>query len=379
MRPAALAALMALLVASPARGADTTFSGSVFADMTVAPAITGHGAVMLAVDVEQLARDSRFAAVLDTDTLRLSYNNLRLAERVWFGVHGEAEFVFAALLPDYFQDGERLPERGINAGYVGGGLDLTLSPHSKHWIRAGVSARKWHFSENANTSDLLTLPQDPLVVTPTLAYTYWGFVEASDFNERQRAFPRVLGVAFGVHSALWIRSDDSAWGALDEGFSPTDSRNDPDAQSLRLRAWFLGGAWVSNGVRWQFDHRAAFGVGEDDLSRDPIGATNRYVTPIAGMPWGALLSERYLSGQWSWHAPFSQAHEAGVMLGGAYVDDLQRTGDSSSGAVFGGGGFIDLRFGEWQVDARLGWTPTLTTGEGGENGVSVAFGAGWGG
>ncbi len=379
MRIAALAALALLVFAPHAQGAETTFSGSVFADMTVAPALTGHGALMLALDVEGLARDSRFSAVIDTDTLRLSYDNLRLADRVWLGVRGEGEVIFAALLPDYFQDGERLADRSFYAAYLGGGIELTLSPHANHWIRAGLSARSWFFNENPDTSETLTLPPNQVIASPTLGYTYWGFREASDFGERQRVFPRVLGAAFGLQASVLLRGDDSPWGALDSSFEPTDSRNDPDAQSVRLRLWFLGGTWITNGIRWQFDHRAAFGIGEDDLSRDPIGATNRYVTPIAGMPWGALLSERYVSGQWSWHAPFARSHEAGVMLGGAYVDDLERTGESSSGAVFGGGGFVDLRFGDWQVDARLGWTPTLSTQDEGTNGVSVAFGAGWGG
>ncbi|MFT6395480.1 MAG: hypothetical protein ACJAYU_000222 [Bradymonadia bacterium] len=379
IRSAAVAALLVLTFAAPARSAETTFSGSVFVDMTAVPAAAGNAALMLALDVEGLARDSKFAAVLDTDTLRLSYENLRLAERVWFGVYGEGEVIFAALLPNYFQNGELIPERGFSAAYLGGGLDLTLSPHPEHWIRVGVAARNWFFSENANTSDALTLPPNQLITTPSLGYTYWGFREASDFSERQRVFPRVLGAAFGLQASVLLRGDDSAWGATDSSFEPVDTRNDPDGQSIRLRAWFLGGTWITNGIRWQFDHRAAFGIGEDDLSRDPVGATNRYVTPIAGMPWAALLSERYVSGQWSWHAPFTRSHEAGVMLGGAYVDDLERTGDSSSGAVFGGGGFVDLRFGDWQVDARVGWTPTLSTGEDSANGVSFAFGAGWGG
>ena len=375
----ALATLVTGFSSEDANAADVTTTVSVLGDMMLVPAVTGHGAVLLALDVDDLARDSTFSVVLDTEKLRLAYESLRLATGVWLNAHAEGEALFAAVLPDYFQEGERVSERGFNAGYAGGGLSLTLSPHRSHWIRAGAGVRRWFFDANADTGESLTLPADVTVVASSLGYSFWQIVDASDFHERQRRFPRVMGGAFGFEVSGWVRSDDSEWGAIDSAFTPADTRNDPDPTSLRLRLWLLGGTWLGDGVRWQFDHRAAYGLGEDDLSRDRLGGLNPYVVPVAGSPWGAYVSERYLSGQWSWHVPVSTSHELGVLLGGAYLDDLSRTGDSSSGPVFGAAGFADLRFGDWQTDLRIGWTPTLETGEDSPQGVSLSFSVGWAG
>jgi hypothetical protein len=362
-----------------AEAAEVTVTASVVGDMTLAPSVTGRGAALLALDIDQLLRDSSFSLVLDTETLRISYDRLRLATGVWLSIYGEGEAIFAGLLPDYFREGERIPERGFTAGYAGGGLSLTLSPHRAHWIRSGVGARRWFFDSNADTSAEMTLPEDVTVVAPFVGYTFWRVFDASDFHERQRLYPRVTGGAFGAEASVWARSADEPWGARDVAFEPTDTRNEPDLTSIRLRAWLLGGVWLSDDVRWQFDHRAAFGAGEDDLSRDRLGGLNPYAVPVAGSPWGAYVSDRYVSAQWSWHIRVFGSHELGVLLGGAYMDDLSRTGGSPSGPAFGAGGFADLRFGAWQTDLRLGWTPTLETGESGPQGVSLSFSVGWSG
>ena len=359
---------------------------AVSGDMAVAPAVTGHGAAILAIDVAELPLESTFSAVLDTETLRLSYTDLRLADGVFLGAYGEGEFGFAGLFPDYFQDGRRIAERGFDASYLGGGGGFTFSPHRAHWIRANVGVRRWFFVENDTTSDALILPRDATIVAPSLGYTCWRVRNASGYRERQRAYPRVEGGAFGLQVSAWSRSNDAAWGATDPSFDPIDTRNDPDPVAIRGQAWLVGGAWLGDSVRWQFDHRAAYGNGEDDLTRDRIGGLNRYVVPVAGAPWGSWVSERYLSGQWSWHFPVVASHELGLLLTSAYVDDAGRTGDSESGLLFGAGAFADLRWGAWQLDLRAGWTPTLEPDDedddsdaNGPPGAGVAFGFGWSG
>lgn len=375
-RIATAAALLAAaaVLAPAARAGETRMAAAVTGDVALSPELAGHGALLVAADFSGPVVGF---VVFDTETLRAGVDRVRLAEGLWLGAEAVGEYGFASLLPDYHLDGVRVPERGFAASYLGGVGRLTWSPHAEHWFRVQAGGRRWFFAALDATDSALTLPARRGVGELSADYTFWRMNDGDDFSWRQRAFPRVNGLAFGVGIAAWINDDDAAWGALDaSAFEPVDPRNDADRVAYRPHVWLRAGTNLHPRLRWQVDHRAAWGVGEDDLTRARIGGLSRYVVPLAGAPWGALVSERFVSGQWSWHARVAADHELGLLLDGVAVDDPHRTGASQGGVLFGGAVFADLRFGGWQLDARAGWTPSLHPGS---EGVAVLLGAGWGG
>ena len=380
-RAALAAALMTTfataLLPNPAHAADTQLSFSVLGEGAFTPEPGGHGAMLLAADVTNIGDQAlSFAAVLNTETLRLQLAGIPLAERLWLELDATGELGFASLLPDYFLYGEKIPERGFFASYVDGGATLVWSPSGPHWIRLRAGVRRWFFGAGPNTADALDLPADVTAFSPTLAYTLWLIRDGDEFSERHRVFPRVVGFALGVEMGMSLRTNHDAWGTLDPALE-TGARNDPNALSLRPQGWLRAGTWIADNLRWQVMCEAAYGVGEDDITRSRVGGQNPYVVGVPGLAWGSFVSERYVGGDWSWHLRAAGQSEVGLRFAGAYLDDLDRTGESRGGALFGASVFADMRFGDWQVDTRLGWSPTVqTAGEDVRSGMSalVAFG-----
>jgi hypothetical protein len=114
--------------------------------------------------------------------------------------------------------------------------------------------------------------------------------------------------------------------------------------------------------------------GEDDLDRLRIGGVGAYVVPLAGVPWAGLLSGRLAAAEVSVHVRTAGELELGLLADGVFIDDRHRASPAEAGALGGLGAFADARFGPWQIDARLGWTPSLGGGLGGWTGW---LSAGW--
>lgn len=369
--PALCAAVVAAVsaFAPTALAVEPRFAASGLFDAALAPDVSGQGALLLGVD---LAGDAaRGHIVFDTETLYGGVDGLRIADRLWFGAEARGEYGFASLLPVYYREGARDASRGIAASYVGGSAQLTWSPSQRHWVRLRAGARYWWFDRLPDTDPAFVLPEERALPEVAAEYTWWNLRDDSDFHERHRVFPRVVGVATGVGVNLWAHGDTRPWGV------GPDIRNTPDPVAVRPQAWLIAGTWLHDRLRWQLDHRAAWGVGEDDLTRARAGGLNRYALPLAGAPWGAFVTERFVASQWSWHVPVAGASEVGVLASGILLDDAGRTGASLADFEVGAGILADLRFGDWQVDARAGVTPTVHDSRG-LFGASAMVAVGWG-
>jgi hypothetical protein len=164
-----------------------------------------------------------------------------------------------------------------------------------------------------------------------------------------------------------VRTELDSWGAP-EALRP----NDPDAVSGVANQWLRLGADVGDRTRIQLTQRAQFATGGDDLTRERIGGlTQPFVTPLAGLPWGVVRSDRFVVAQPSAAFRVINRHELGVLL------DVAATpidGDDAVVALWGVGMFIDLRWEHWQADASLGWSPQRAQAVSSFFGALIGFG-----
>jgi len=338
----------------------------------------GHGVGLLAYDLFGLPRGSVFSAVFNTDMLRVSYHGLKLAGgRVELGVTGAFEVMFAGLLPDYYRLGARIAARGFRAGYaaLSASAKLTLPGHST--LELLVGGRRWFFSRQRDTAPGLRLPADQWALEPTLRYTLWKLRQDRAWGERHRLFPRVLGYAIGLTVSMAVRPDGDPWGNIAGAAGPpANPRNDPDRVSVLVRQWLLVGLKVHPRIRTQVAERLGWGHGNDDLYRVRLGGMNPYVVPLAGAPWAAFLSDRYIAARWSWHVNVWRDLEVGPLVDLVWMDDIRRTGESPGGFQTGLGALADWRLGNFQVDLHVGWSPTMDwQASGGQ--VSLFAALGW--
>lgn len=321
-----------------------------------------HAAFMVAYDVEGLPRGSHFHAGFNTDTVRLEFDRLRVLNGLLeFGIRAAYEFNFAGLLMDYYRLGVDDSSRGFNASYLTGELHAKLNLPGDHYLELAAGARRWFFKRQGGTADELVLPPEVWVFEPRLRYTFWRLQNDPSLRDRHRLFPRVVGLAAGVELGLDLRSETVQWGAYQSThFSPPDPRNDPGDVIFSARQWLRAGWQLHNRVRAQIAQFASYGHGEDDLSRVRLGGLNPYVVPLAGAPWAAFISEKFLAAESTWHFRVFGEIEAGLVLHGMLIEDIERTGRTDTyDFAFGLGAFIDARFGDFQVDLRGGWSPTL--------------------
>lgn len=355
-----LAALCLLLACSPAAAQRHRLSAWAGATTWNAPENPFHGALIVAYDLWR-ANDQHLGLEYNTETLSATYDRIRLGERVelGFGLKGEA-FV-AGLSRDYWQDGRDDSDRTYLASYVFARSTLKAQVGDHAFFEAEAAGRRWFFGRNAGASDAFRLPANAWVFEPRLRYTWWQLDPDAAWGDRHRPFPRVRGVAAGLEVGVDGRSESRPWGARDpESFEPADPRNDPATTIFRPRQWLLAGLRAHEDIRLQLQEQAAWGVGEDDLTRDRLGALTPYSTPLAGAPWSAWLSERYAAVQGSVHVRAADDFELGPLVTAVALLDPHRTGDRDDGAVHAGvGGLVDWRFGNWQLDLRGGWSPTL--------------------
>ncbi|MGZ3427992.1 MAG: hypothetical protein ACXVCV_15155 [Polyangia bacterium] len=348
-------------------------------EISATPDFNGHGFFLVRYDLDGLPRSAHLAAELNTDTLRLSYDHLRLG-RVELGVAAAGEVLIAGLLTDYYRDGQNDSGRGFWASYgsVTAAAKIDLAPH---FVELAVGARRWFFSRAGATSPALTLPPEAWVGEVRLRYTLWQLAGDRSLWEPQRLFPRLRGVAFGVELGLDARSQARPWGARDDAaFALRDLRNDPSRTIFSARQWLRAGTRLHRRVRLQLDETASWMWGADDLARLRVGGLNPYSVPLVGAPWAGYLASDVAALDASLHVRVAREHEVGVLVDGVALDDADRTGGATARpAVLAGVGlFADLRVGAWQLDVRGGWSPTLRPGTvAGGFTLFAALGWGW--
>ncbi len=317
-------------------------------DTRVSHHATGHGFFLVDAVGKRAMGGADLQLQFNTDTLEVGVQRIRVAERLSLSTALRGEAFLAGLLQDYFQRGVRLPEFGFNASYVESRTQLYWRPKNRHSIMAQLQLRKWWLFRAESTSNTLALPEDPIVVQPMLGYTYWNVKAGSKEWQAHRLFPRWNGFAFGMSARTDIRTHATSWGA------PGDIRNQPAQVGGSVDQWMRAGTAWTSGTRVQFTQQGVWGWGQDDLTRVRIGGMNPYVVAIPGLPWAALLSERLLAGETSFHMALGR-HEIGLLVAAGMFNDIQREGDLHTFGFAGGAGpLFDLRVGRWQVHLRGG-------------------------
>ncbi len=375
------ATLSAVVVAAPASAGKLHHRIAIAGggEIYATPGFNGHGFVLLRYDLDGLPRESRFAAEINTDTVRLSYDHLRFG-RVELGLYAAGEVLLAGILSDYYRDGVNDSARGFYASYAttAAAAKVDLAPH---YLELAVGARRWFFSRAGATNAALVLPPEAWVGEVRLRYTLWQLAPDRSLWEPQRLFPRLRGFAFGVELGLDGRSEARPWGARNEAvFATVDLRNDPSRAIWMARQWLRAGITLQRRVRLQIDETASWMHGADDLVRLRVGGLNPYSVPLAGAPWAGYLADNLAAAQASLHVRVAGEHEVGALVDGVALGDLDRTGGAAARpAVLAGFGlFADVRFGNSQLDIRGGWSPTAHPGNAlGGFTLFAAYGGSW--
>ena len=339
-----------------------------------------HGALMAAYDLDGLVRGSHLLLEYNTDTFRISYNRLSLMDKLFeFGWLAEYEFGLAGLLGDYYQEGKKDEQRGFKASFFRTEMHIKANLPQDSYLEVALGLRNWSFKKKSQTA--VMLPADAWVFEPRVRYTFWRIKNDNANIQRQRPFSRIRGVALGMELGLDVRSEVKPWGARDpDDFQPIDPRNDPAQVIFSARQWLKAGWQMHPRIRTQLTQVASVGYGEDDLTRVRIGGQNPYVVALAGAPWAAILSEKFLALENSWHFRVLGQIECGFALQALLVEDKLRLGQTDVYAPLGGLGlFADVRFGDLQIDLRAGYTPSLTEewSRSGQFGLFAAVGWMW--
>jgi hypothetical protein len=333
-------------------------------DVTVSPEAAAHGIGRIRYELSGLPRQSRFVVDFNSDTLRLSYEGLRVG-RFEIGFVAGGEVYNAGLLGDYWRQKQKIGARGFRASWADAGAYFKLD-FAPSFLELAINVHKWFFNREDGTEKSLILPPEAWVGQWRLRYTLWMLAPDPSLWEAQRPFARIEGIALGLEVGVDARSEVRPWGARNDAVP--DLRNDPSALVWSARQWVRAGVRVGARVRFQLEEFAQWMEGEDDLDRARVGSLNPYVVPIAGLPWASQLAGKLASAQITIPVRVWREIEVGPLLGGAVIDDVDRTG--KSGAVGGIGAFVDFRFRGWQADVRGGWSPPA--------GGSLFFSLGWG-
>lgn len=320
----------------------------------------GHGVAMVHWRLRP-SSGPEWDVVFNTDTLRAELGLPDLAEALRPRVALKFQYPAARLLTDHYRRGERISEREFNAGYglVEVGTEVRLAPH---FLDVSLRGRRWFFSRNDATASEFAMPPATWVGEARLGYTYWDVEPDRSQWEPHRPFARIDGWAGGASAQIDVRRDVRPWGAARRGGEESfPERNRPGRPVAALHQWAAVGAEIGESWRVQVEERARWGLGDDDLTRTRLGGMNPYVAPVAGLPWGALVSGRWVSTHAELRLDLPPEHEVGLFADGAAVADLRGSMPARGWVPVGGvGALADLRFGDWSGDFRVG-TP-LTTG-----------------
>lgn len=345
MRPIRTVFALLVLLAPPSVRAQTSFLLATEAWNTTSPGL--HGIAMVTSDL----------ALGDGRRLRLEWNTDTVTARlsgdlggVGLGLYARGEYLLAGLLQDYYRGGERVDEYGFDASYAETGVDARAGSGS-HWFHGRLATRRWQFARNG-TAASYALPTDFQELEAEAGYTFWAIDADASLSEAHRiASTRITGQGAGIRLVASLRSDDTDWGL--------GIRNRPAPLIPRVRQWATAGREVRDGLRLQARQEAGWGWGEDDLTRARVGGLNPYVVPIAGVPWAAFLSSRYVSARASGHVDGVGESEWVALIDAALVQDTDRNGGDDFSPVVGLGLGWDGRLGPWQIDAVFGYAPPL--------------------
>ncbi len=340
------------------------------AEVWTHPSASGlHGVLVAGLSASRPSSPLTLSLQLNTDTLRATVDGVPLTDWLSFGTRGTAQFGFAALMPDYYADGALESDAGFAASYVMLETWIRASAARSHFLDLQVGARAWRFDELPTTADEVALPGVRRTLEPRLRYTWWRIQQDVSWYEEHRMFRRTRGVGAGAELAADLRDDATAWGG-----GPGRVQQ-ADATILRASAWLSAG-WAANSrFRLQTLLQARTAQGDDALTATRIGGMSPYFVPLSGLPWGAVVDDRLFAAQGSVHVRVRNEHEIGA------TGELVHSGDSlrdtsATGTLYGTSVFADLRWTHWQVDGRLGLSPSWVR-DGLSAGVWVGFGYVW--
>lgn len=320
-------------------------------DYNIIPDFSGFGWGLFQATRADIAKDADLRLYYNTDTIEVALEHLSFGKNFEFSVALRGEAIFAGLLRYYYQQGMRVSGRGLNASYVVLSPKLQWHFAGNHTLELLTSVRHWFFGSNSTSANYL-LPQDTWVFEPRLGYIFWNVTSPSEEWGAERLFPRIVGVAMALTIGVDVRSDTTAWGLT------TDDRNDPSKGILTINHWLKAGWNFGDRFRLELQDAGNWGNGQDDITRVRVGGMNPFSVTVPGLPWAAILSERLFIAQLSGNVRVKKdkPQEIGLLISGGTVNDPFRVGALKK---FGGLGGVaittDLRFGIWQIYARVGY------------------------
>lgn len=336
-----------------------------------------HGLVLVAWSARRDRDAAMLGVTLNTDTLRLFAGGLTLSDATTLSAQVTGEAFVAGLSTDYWRDGAHVAERTFRSSYAQAQVWTRTQLADALVGEVELGGRRWFFGpQPGETGAGFRLPDEAWVLEPRLRLTAWWLREDAGFDEPNRLFPRLRGVALGVEAGVDVRSSARPWGG---DATTLDPRNHPKTIAARVRPWAMGGGALSERVRAQAQLDAGWARGDDDLTRRRVGGLTPYVAQVPGVFWAHDLADRYASALVS--VPFAlddtRDVELGPLFGGAALTDPHRVGDGDKvGARWGAGLALDARLGAWQVDARAGYSPSLPERDS-ARAWTLYVGAGW--
>ena len=356
--PSAMRFIVALigliLLSSTARAEGWHGSAAGGADFAFIPEVTGFGFVLFEATGEDKVGKGDVRLYYNTDTIHLEIERIPLAKNLELSVALRGEAVFAGLLHQYYQQGLRVSGLGFNASYLVLLPKLQWHFADHHTFELLTNVRYWIFGKNQGESQGYILPPDTVVFEPRLGYIYWNVDSDGEEFRASKLFPRIKGIAVGASVGVDVRSKVQPW-----GFVTTEpDRNDPTKAIWTLNQWLRAGWKTGERFRLELQETFNWGWNQDDITRMRVGGMNPYVLVVPGLPWSAVISERLAIAQLSGHIrpKKDKPQELGVLVSGGTVNDPYRQGLLNEfGGIGGLALFTDLRWGRWQVYARVGW------------------------
>ncbi len=347
-----LSAVFALaLISSTAHAEGWHGSAAGGGDFAFIPEATGFGFVLFDVTGEDKVGKGDIRLHYNTDTIHLAIERLPMGEDFEFSIALRGEIFMAGLLHQYYEQGLRRSDLGFRASYVVLLPKIQWHFADQHTLEVLTNVRYWIFGDK-DTDPLYRLPGNTWVFEPRLGYIYWNIDSPGEEYRASKLFPRIEGVAVGASVGVDVRSDVRSWGFVGDG------RNDPTQGIWTLNQWLRAGWKTGERFRLELQETFNWGWNQDDLTRMRVGGMNPYVLVVPGLPWSANISERLAIAQLSGHIrpKKNKPQELGLLVSGGGINDPRRQGLLDDYAGIGGLAlFTDLRWGRWQVYARLGW------------------------
>ena len=320
-------------------------------DLAFVPEVNGFGFVLFEAYGQDKVGQGDVRLYYNTDTIHLEIERLPMGKNFEFSVALRGEIALAGVLFQYYQQGLRQPGLGFFASYVVLLPKIQWHVAHHHTLELLTNVRRWFFNDR-DTDPNYELPPGTWVFEPRIGYIYWKIDSPALEYRASRLFPRIEGVAVGASVGVDVRSDIRRWGFVNV------PRNDPRRAIWTLNQWLRAGWQTHDRFRLELQETFNWGWFQDDITRLRVGGMNPYVLIVPGLPWSANLSERVAIAQLSGHIrpKAGKPQELGLLVSGGAINDPRRQGLLDSfGGIGGLALFTDLRWGRWQVYARLGY------------------------